>query len=168
MSLLTNLSYCHHVRAICGFLPSKVSHKRPGVLSSQRCRRVEGLPLAIELAAALLPVLSAEQIDERLGDRLGLLTRAAAPARPGSRRCGPRSSGAMSCALPGRGHTGQVVQRPGGCTPRRAASRSKVCLAAAGAVRLGRPGVTSVWITAASPGRAVTVAGNQDQKRETN
>ena len=39
------------------------------------CRRLEGLPLAIELAAARLPVLSAEQIDERLGDRLGLLTR---------------------------------------------------------------------------------------------
>jgi non-specific serine/threonine protein kinase len=47
------------------------------------CRRLEGLPLAIELAAARLPVLSAEQIDERLGDRLGLLTRGgrARPAR---------------------------------------------------------------------------------------
>src|SRR5215472_10795049 len=39
------------------------------------CRRLEGMPLAIELAAARLPVLSAEQIEERLGDRLGLLTR---------------------------------------------------------------------------------------------
>jgi predicted ATPase len=39
------------------------------------CRRVEGLPLAIELAAARLPVLSPEQIEVRLGDRLGLLTR---------------------------------------------------------------------------------------------
>jgi non-specific serine/threonine protein kinase len=39
------------------------------------CRRLEGLPLAIELAAARLPVLSAEQIDVRLGDRLALLTR---------------------------------------------------------------------------------------------
>jgi non-specific serine/threonine protein kinase len=39
------------------------------------CRRLEGLPLALELAAARLPVLSPEQIDARLGDRLGLLAR---------------------------------------------------------------------------------------------
>src|SRR6516225_12050058 len=47
------------------------------------CRRLEGLPLAIELAAARTPVLSAEQIEARLGDRLGLLTRGgrARPAR---------------------------------------------------------------------------------------
>jgi predicted ATPase/DNA-binding NarL/FixJ family response regulator len=47
------------------------------------CRRLEGLPLAIELAAAQTRVLSVEQIDARLGDRLGLLTRGgrARPAR---------------------------------------------------------------------------------------
>jgi predicted ATPase/DNA-binding CsgD family transcriptional regulator len=47
------------------------------------CHRLEGLPLALELAAAQVRVLSAEQIDARLGDRLGLLTRAsrARPAR---------------------------------------------------------------------------------------
>jgi non-specific serine/threonine protein kinase len=47
------------------------------------CHRLEGLPLAIELAAARLRVLSAEQIEARLGDQLGLLTRGsrAHPAR---------------------------------------------------------------------------------------
>jgi predicted ATPase/DNA-binding NarL/FixJ family response regulator len=39
------------------------------------CHRVEGMPLAIELAAARTRVLSPEQIQARLGDRLGLLTR---------------------------------------------------------------------------------------------
>jgi predicted ATPase/DNA-binding SARP family transcriptional activator/DNA-binding CsgD family transcriptional regulator len=38
------------------------------------CRRLGGIPLAIELAAARTTTLSAEQIDERLQDSLGLLT----------------------------------------------------------------------------------------------
>ena len=46
------------------------------------CRQLDGLPLAIELAAARVRVLPAEQIRDRLGDRFGLLTagdRSAAP-----------------------------------------------------------------------------------------
>lgn len=38
------------------------------------CRRLDGMPLAIELATARLPVLSAAQISHRLGDSLSLLT----------------------------------------------------------------------------------------------
>ena len=47
------------------------------------CRALDGLPLAIELAAAWTRVLSAEQIADRLHDRLTLLTGAdrGAPAR---------------------------------------------------------------------------------------
>ena len=77
------------------------------------CRRLEGLPLAIELAAAQLPVLSPEQIDERLGDRLGLLTRGGRAGRPGSRRCGPRSGGVMSCAAGPSGCCGRGCR----CSP---------------------------------------------------
>jgi len=39
------------------------------------CSRLDGLPLAIELAAARLRVLSADQINDRLQDRFALLTR---------------------------------------------------------------------------------------------
>ena len=38
------------------------------------CRQLEGIPLAIELAAARVGVLAVEQISERLSDSLGLLT----------------------------------------------------------------------------------------------
>ena len=39
------------------------------------CRQLDGLPLAIELAAALVPALEPPEIARRLGQRFGLLTR---------------------------------------------------------------------------------------------
>ncbi|WP_431938994.1 protein kinase domain-containing protein [Nocardia grenadensis] len=47
------------------------------------CARLDGLPLAIELAAARLRTLSADQISERLSDRFAVLTRGSrsAPTR---------------------------------------------------------------------------------------
>ena len=44
------------------------------------CRRLEGLPLAIELAAPRLKLLSPESLLDRLDDRLGILTGGAADA----------------------------------------------------------------------------------------
>jgi len=46
------------------------------------CRRLDGLPLAIELAAVRTRVLSAEQILDRLTDRFGLLTGGSRAALP--------------------------------------------------------------------------------------
>ncbi|MBV9382096.1 MAG: LuxR family transcriptional regulator, partial [Streptosporangiaceae bacterium] len=46
------------------------------------CRRLDGLPLAIELAAVRTRVLGPEQIRERLSDRFGLLTGGSRAALP--------------------------------------------------------------------------------------
>jgi predicted ATPase/DNA-binding SARP family transcriptional activator len=60
----------------------RARHRRTGFTPGPRnagavadiCRRLEGMPLAIELAAARVGVLSVEQISERLEDSLKLLT----------------------------------------------------------------------------------------------
>ncbi|MDH3426445.1 MAG: adenylate/guanylate cyclase domain-containing protein, partial [Acidimicrobiia bacterium] len=46
------------------------------------CRRLDGVPLAIELAAARVSILSPHQIAERLDNRLSLLTKSARTALP--------------------------------------------------------------------------------------
>ncbi len=47
---------------------------RNGLAVARICQRLDGLPLAIELAAARVKVLSVEEIAERLNDRFRLLT----------------------------------------------------------------------------------------------
>ncbi len=54
--------------------PSFVLTSRNGQAVAQVCRRLEGIPLAIELAAGRMEVLSAEQLASRLEDFLKLLT----------------------------------------------------------------------------------------------
>jgi predicted ATPase/DNA-binding CsgD family transcriptional regulator len=59
----------------------ELTHSNKGAVVAV-CRRLDGLPLAIELAAVRTRVLSVEQILDRLGDRFALLTgglRAALP-----------------------------------------------------------------------------------------
>jgi len=55
-------------------------HSRRAV--AELCRRLDGIPLAIELAAPLVRALSPEQIANRLGDRFGLLTAGSRTALP--------------------------------------------------------------------------------------
>ena len=49
------------------------------------CRRLDGIPLAIELAAARVATMSVEEIAARLGDALGLLTQGSRTAPPRQR-----------------------------------------------------------------------------------
>ena len=52
---------------------SRVTQDNAGTVA-EVCRRLDGIPLAIELAAARLKVLSIEQMNARLDDRFRLLT----------------------------------------------------------------------------------------------
>jgi predicted ATPase len=58
------------------------------------CRRLDGIPLAVELAPARMGTLSVEQISERLGDSLGFLTTGERTRAPANGRSGRPWSGA--------------------------------------------------------------------------
>jgi DNA-binding CsgD family transcriptional regulator/tetratricopeptide (TPR) repeat protein len=55
-------------------LPSFTLTEQNGGTVAQICRRLDGIPLALELAAARVPVLTVEQIAARLDDGIRLLT----------------------------------------------------------------------------------------------
>jgi len=59
------------------------SENAPAVVNV--CRRLDGIPLAIELATARMTALAVEQIAERLEDSLGLLTTGSRTAAPRQR-----------------------------------------------------------------------------------
>jgi predicted ATPase/DNA-binding SARP family transcriptional activator len=71
-------------------LVERAAAVRPGVALAeatagalaQICQRLDGLPLAIELAAASVPALGVEQIAARLDDRFQLLTHGSRTASP--------------------------------------------------------------------------------------
>ncbi|MCZ4516022.1 BTAD domain-containing putative transcriptional regulator [Streptomyces sp. ActVer] len=67
-------------RAVAAYPDADVSHDPAAV--DEICRRLDGLPLAIELAAARLRMLTPRQIADRLDDRFRLLTSGSRTALP--------------------------------------------------------------------------------------
>ena len=61
------------------------------------CRRLDGLPLAIELAAARTRLLSPDQIAQRLDDVFGLLTRGSTSSCLATKPCARPWTGVMGC-----------------------------------------------------------------------
>lgn len=87
-----------------------------GASAAELCRRLDGIPLAIELAAVRLGSLSVEEVLERLGDRFRLLSAPrhlthapagatglpAAPGAPGTVRVAGQAAGRVPALAPGR------------------------------------------------------------------
>lgn len=65
-----------------GVVPNFTPSERHRAVIADICRRLDGIPLAIELAAARVRVLSVEQIAERLGSALNLLSAASRTTVP--------------------------------------------------------------------------------------
>ena len=65
-------------------------HRRQRAAIAQLCRRLDGIPLALELAAARTQALSVDQIAARLDDQFRLLTGGSREPGRASRPCAPR------------------------------------------------------------------------------
>lgn len=65
--------------------PTFALSARNGPAVARICHRLDGIPLAIELAAARVRLLSVDQIDERLKDRFKLLTSGSRESEPRQR-----------------------------------------------------------------------------------
>jgi predicted ATPase len=64
---------------------------------AQVCQRLDGIPLALELAAARIEALTVAQLAARLDQRFSLLTGGSRVALPRQQTCRPHWTGAMSC-----------------------------------------------------------------------
>jgi non-specific serine/threonine protein kinase len=80
--LLGSEAACLFMERATAVLPTFRMTAQAAAVIPQICRRLDGIPLAIELAAARVKVLSVEQIAARLDDRFRLLTGGSRTALP--------------------------------------------------------------------------------------
>jgi DNA-binding SARP family transcriptional activator len=108
----------------------------PADAVAEVCRHLDGLPLAVELAAARVRAMSVAEIARRLDDRFGLLRGGPATPPSGTRPCRPWSTGAGTCSSrPGGRPCGPCRSSPPGSPP----TPPGGCWAAATPPTSGRP-----------------------------
>ena len=122
-----------------GRTPASPSPRRTPPAVARICRRLDGMPLALELAAARARVLSVEQIAARLDDRFRLLTGGSRTAPPSSRPCGRRWTGATTCSPSPSARSSPAWPSSPGASPWRRPSRSAPASRRRRARRRGRP-----------------------------
>ena len=77
------------------------------------CRQLDGIPLALELAAARVPLLGVDGVLLRLGEQMQLLSPARGTRRHASRRCEQLCNGATHCSTTRRRRSSVALR----CSP---------------------------------------------------
>jgi predicted ATPase len=107
---------------------------KTGRVVARLVARLDGMPLAIELAAARVEALGVARLLDRIGDRFILLRRGIGSRPPGSGRWRPPWSGVTGCWMNGSsGCSGRCRCSPGRSRwrgPRRSRGRPRVLAAA--------------------------------------
>ena len=101
--------------------PPVRSRRCPADQIASICRRLDGIPLAIELAAGRARTMSLADIDRGLDDRFTLLAGDGEASSAASRRCEPRSTGRSISSTEPSG----ISSRASRCSPAR--SRPRRC-----------------------------------------
>jgi predicted ATPase/DNA-binding SARP family transcriptional activator len=85
-NLITALTQYEAIALFCDraelYLPEFRMSEENALVIARICRKLDGIPLAIELAAARVKMLSLDEIEERLSDSLQLLTEGGRTALP--------------------------------------------------------------------------------------
>ena len=118
------------LRRAAAVAPSFVAEGKQLLAAAELCRRLDGIPLAIELAAGRLKTLTIEQVLARLGSRFDMLTGrdAAAPVHQRTLRATLDWSRDLATDAERRlWRRAEVLPRTSTCRPSKRSARARAC-----------------------------------------